>query len=94
MIIGVALKLENGTVLHLLKPARHCHFSAKYNEEGRKNGWDFPWKGWEGEILIHAKQGFVDENLNFLDRKTAAIYALRCGQIDKPKSTLFSEDLW
>jgi len=46
---------------------------------------------------VNGEQGFVDEKMNWYDRRRAATHALKCGQITKlkyHKELLFSEDLW
>ena len=39
-------------------------------------------------------QGFIDKRGFFYDRKEAATYAFKEGQIKEEKEILFSEDLW
>ena len=43
---------------------------------------------------VHGEQGFVTECGKFLSREDAAKVAFEAGQIPKPKTTLFSEDLY
>lgn len=46
---------------------------------------------------VLGEQGFVDEKMNFYDRKEAGEYAIKCGQIKELKYSndeLYSEDLW
>lgn len=94
MIVGVAVQYQ-GNLYALMRPARHCHFSATYNEKSRKAGWNFPWKGWKDPVFVSkGVQGFITSVGKFLDREEGAKYALEHGQIDKEKSMLFSEDLW
>ena len=50
-----------------------------------------------GEKVLGERQGFVDKKMNFYNRKKAAQYAIRCGQIKELKysdTDLYSEDLW
>jgi hypothetical protein len=82
MITGVALKLEDGTVVSLPKPNRHHHIIHQIND---------------GAVVSRATQGFVDDAGDFLDRREALGAALFAGQIKRKKgvlSELFSEDLW
>jgi hypothetical protein len=47
------------------------------------------------ELGIYEKeQGFITSKNRFIDRKEAAILAFTTGQIDKPKTELYSEDLY
>lgn len=46
------------------------------------------------EPPISGKQGFVTKDGEFVDRKEAAEIAFKCGQILKPSTELFSEDLY
>jgi hypothetical protein len=39
-------------------------------------------------------QGFVTDGGEFLNRELSAIHAFECGQINRNKAMLFSEDLW
>ena len=51
----------------------------------------------DGVKPVGGEQGFVDERMNFYDRKRAAVYALKCGQIKKLKYSedeLYSEDIY
>jgi hypothetical protein len=96
MITGVAVRLDDGTVLALSRPARHWNLSKPHNDANRAEGWDVPWEGWDGRVLAH-EQGFVDETGAFLTREEAAKHAIACGQITDTKfqpDKLFSEDLW
>jgi len=95
MIVGVAALYE-GNLYALMRPARHCNFSAAYNEHSRQAGWDFPWAGWEDTVFMHkGVQGFITSEGKFLDRKEGAKYAFEHGQIkEEEKGMLFSEDLW
>lgn len=96
MIAGVAIKLADGRVLSLPKPARHSNLHREYNEKSRAKGWDFPWEGYdiEREEWGHGELGFVTDTGDFLSREEAAQHALECGQINAPRSGIFSEDLW
>lgn len=94
MIVGVAVRLADGEVRSLPKPARHCHLFAEYNETSRARGWDSPWAGWPSEEVRHGEQGFVDDEGRFLSRAEAAAHAFACGQIPAPRLGLFSEDVW
>ena len=44
--------------------------------------------------LKHGEEGFVTTQGLFLDREKAAMVALMCGQIKRPKKKLISEDLY
>ena len=44
--------------------------------------------------LRGGEQGFITDTGEFVNRRDAADIAYFCGQIEKPKLTLFSEDLW
>lgn len=95
MIVAVAIRLKDGRVLSLPRPARHCHFSAEYNAVSRALEWDVPWEGWPWKVRRGCVQGFLDETGVFYNRKAALKYALACGQIASSKlNQLFSEDLW
>ena len=46
---------------------------------------------------VLGEQGFVDEKMNFYDRKRGAKHAIECRQIKELKysdTELYSEDLW
>ena len=43
--------------------------------------------------LMGGKQGFITNELRFVDRETAALIAFKAGQTDKDKKMLMSEDL-
>lgn len=46
---------------------------------------------------VLGEQGFVDEKMNFYDRKRGATHAIEYGQIKELKysdTELYSEDLW
>jgi hypothetical protein len=82
MIVGVALKLEDGTIVSLPKPFRHHHVIREIND---------------GALVSRAVQGFVDDAGRFLDREDALDAARRSGQMEWKKGglpQLFSEDLW
>ena len=96
MIVGVAIRSNEGHLYALMRPARHCNFSAKYNEMSRKKGWPFPWVGWDASIMRFSRgeQGFITNEGKFLDREEAARHAYFHGQVSRLKLALFSEDLW
>jgi len=85
MIVGVAIKKEH-LVFCLPEPFRHHHVIAMmvniYPEF-------HPFKPFK-------EQGFITDDWKYLDRKTAAKYALENGQCTELISppNLFSEDLW
>ena len=86
MIIGVAFKTEDGTIISMMKPKRHHHiirYMAGHPSYDR------------GDIA-RSIQGFITEKGVFLNRVEAAEYALEIKQITKMISSkwLFSEDLW
>lgn len=85
-MVKAAAILVDGEVWTLPRPVRHCHLIEVWSNSHWQNGKP-------GRIGEHI-QGFVDDKGNFIDRQTAAEIAFACGQIDKPKKTLFSEDLW
>lgn len=89
MIVGVAVKLGDGRVLSLPRPARHCHLFAEYNERAQT-----PWEGWPGSLIREGEQGFVDDQGVFLNRREAARHAFYCDQIAMATNGLFSEDVW
>jgi hypothetical protein len=97
MITGVAVRLVDGTVLALSRPARHWNLSLEHNNAHREDGMDVPWVGWSHALMDDNEQGFVDETGAFLTREEAAKHAIACGQITDTKfqpDKLFSEDLW
>lgn len=80
MIIASAILWED----KIYTGKRHCNIIS---DMVTKHGIKPPIKG---------KQGFIDENGNFLDRKTAAKIAIETKQIEKLNwpPLLYSEDLW
>lgn len=89
MIVGVAMRLSNGKVHAIRRPARHCHLFAEYNQ---RTGTRF--KGWPSAQIRGGEQGFITDRGVFLSREDAAAHAFECGQIDHLKAGLFSEDVW
>lgn len=84
MITGVAIRLRDGTVHSLPKPARHhqvMHAVLGRNLELRRAGY---------------VQGFVTDGGDFLDRYEARDHAVACRQVlaHRVGLGLFSEDLW
>lgn len=94
MIVGVAIKLKDGRVFALPRPARHCNLFEAYNTKAREAGWPFPWKGWPSKLLRRGEQGFISSSCRFLTREEAASHAKACGQYIGEREGLFSEDLW
>jgi hypothetical protein len=45
-------------------------------------------------IITQEMQGFVTDDDKFINREEAAKIAYECGQINKPKRELFSEDIF
>lgn len=84
-ITGVAIKI-NGDIYSLPKPARHSDLIRHLCEKTTI----------KSILGTRAAQGFVDENGEFLDRKSALQRAIAAGQITwhVPGVLLFSEDLW
>jgi len=82
MIVAVAVKL--GQLIYTMpRPNRH------YNVMHRMSDEKIPLAGRE--------QGFLTDKGEFLDRDSAALHAIECGQITEckfVKNHLFSEDLW
>jgi hypothetical protein len=80
-IIGVAFRCHDGTVVPLLRPARHFNLPPALPD---------------GVRMTQEGQGFVDASGRFLDRETARSRALETGQCKLPRHgrLLFSEDLW
>lgn len=90
MIIGVAVKFGDFIEVRLPAPNRHCHCFWHFAEV---SGLETPPVGMKsgGE-----NQGFYTHTGKYLNRKQALAYVKRIKQpvIGKPKSHLFSEDLW
>ena len=84
MIIGAAVIGYDGVVVWLPPPARH-HTIMRHMVDDLKH-----------PIPINGKQGFIDNEIGFVDRIRAAACAINCGQIDKLNwpPYLYSEDLW
>ena len=84
MIIGVAIKRNDGRVFSLPKPFRHSHVIMMMVRIC-----DFP-------KPIIDEQGFITHDGIFLERNEAGKYAIECGQIEKLSwpPDLYSEDLW
>lgn len=85
MIKGVAIKLNDGSVLQMSKPCRHHHCFAF----ARENGLDISKKSKD--------QGFYTEHCEFMSRKESMKYVKHIGQPiirDNNSKILFSEDLW
>lgn len=82
MIIAVAIRTEQDTY-ELPRPARHHDLIHKLAEMGHTTP-------------ITGEQGFIDDQVGFVDRELAARIALWEGQIEKLHAppNLFSEDLW
>lgn len=84
-ITHVALKLQNGRVFKLPKPARHgdvISYMATMSNRG---------------AIALATQGFVTAGGEFLNRREAMAVASINGQLKKGqegKPELYSEDLW
>ena len=79
MITQAAVKL-GGVIYTLPKPARHHDIlHDMYQKLGR---------------APLAEQGFLNDNGDFLNRTEAAKEALKCAQIAKEVTVLFSENLW
>lgn len=84
MIIAAAI-LYNGSLWTLPKPARHCDILTYMIECGVSTP------------IAGDDQGFITDEIKFIDRKQAVSHAKACGQIVEPKfqqNALFSEDLW
>lgn len=79
-ITHVAIR-HNGKVYSLPPPNRHNHVIRLAVEDGVQH-------------VGQHEQGFLDSAGRFLSREEAADVAYKAGQIDHPKSGLFSEDLW
>ena len=85
MIVGVAIKAEDGTVYSLSKPNRHGAVIVKMVHEGCQK-----------PVTKNAIQGFILDDGDFVDRSVGLEIAKKNGQY-KPKyvrGKLFSEDLW
>ena len=84
MIIAAAIKWE-GEVYSVPNPGRHNHVFALMCKK-------FP----DGRPFIDEEQGFLTDQGKFLDRISAAEYAIEKGQIRELKwpPLLYSEDLW
>ena len=89
MIIAAAIKHEPTGIV--TTGVRHAQcFERFWNEHPE-------FKESYGDMVVaknNIKQGFVTNKNEFMERKEAAEYAYRNGQISKPQKTLFSEDLW
>jgi hypothetical protein len=84
MIVAVAI-IHRGVVYSLPRPNRHHHVIRLIAER-------------TGADRVDGEQGFLDDLGNFLNRETALLHALACGQVPPPKARsnrrLYSEDLW
>jgi hypothetical protein len=76
----VAIEFADLT-LSLPRPNRHHHVIQRYHADTGKTG-------------SGVRQGFMTSQGRFVDRSEAARLAFAAGQIEKPKPTLYSEDLW
>jgi hypothetical protein len=85
VIVGVALKLPDGTVQSLPRPHRHNDLIYECKQAGMSR-----------IFVVRGEQGFVDEQGRFLGRREAGVHAVSCGQIERLAwpPELFSEDLW
>jgi hypothetical protein len=81
-IVGVALRHPDGRVIALPKPCRHGDLFKVADSLGIDAA------DWE--------QGFMHESRGFVDRQSAKLTALICGQMksETPHAELFSEDVW
>ena len=86
MIIGVAFKTEDGTIISMMEPNRHHHIIRYMSQHPSYDRGD----------IARSEQGFITHKGVFLNRAEAAEYALEIKQITKMISSkwLFSEDLW
>lgn len=81
MITHVAIVIQ-GVTHSLPKPNRHHHIIHQIASESGGS--------------VSGKQGFLDDQGNFLDRIEALRHAIACGQITQGKwgGQLYSEDVW
>ena len=84
MILKAAIKTKDGKIYSLDVPARHHNIFRECNIESS---------------LIDHVQGFIDNNIGFVDREKAMEIVNKQNQklIRKktyPENQLFSEDLW
>lgn len=86
MIVGVAIKMSNGTILSLPKPNRHGDvIKLSFTKYGRYD---------QSSI-----QGFVNRAGVFFNREEAMVHAIKFGQasarlLERNDTSLYSEDLW
>ena len=86
-ILTAAVKTSDGVIHILPRPNRHAdivHVLRKAEEHKSTI------------IIAKGKQGFLADDGNFYDRKSAAKIAVNSGQIKRLEypPTLFTEDLW
>ena len=83
MIVAAAIRLNNGLVLTLPKPARHIDIAIAIRVHCGG---------------LSEEHGFLSDTGHFMSRKVAMDYAQRCGQklLKAPNERLglFTEDLW
>ena len=86
MIVGVAVKIEDITIA-LPKPNRHSDCIAILQsislDRSVENNWG-----------RSSNQGFIDEFGKYYTRPEASKHAFDCGQIEKDRGAITSEDLW
>jgi hypothetical protein len=86
MIIGVAVRLKDGTEIRMPSPHRHCDI-LQFAHQGGKN-----------DACGGKNQGFYTTTGEYLDREQAMQYVRSIGQKLLPMQcghmNLFSEDLW
>lgn len=81
-IVGVAIKHTNGNLYFMSSPASHRDLMSVMASNFKV----FP--------ANNDELGFIDDNVNFLDRIEALELAHTCGQTEKTEGTLSSDDLW
>lgn len=87
LIVGVALRTQDGVVVSLPKPARHHNVIHQMTEAG-----------YTREQIARSDQGFVTDRGRWVRRVPAKLMAQDAGQIIRDSSggsrELFSEDVW
>lgn len=85
MIHAAAIRLANGEIYQMKRPARHADVE-RHIVYGLKLS------------MVGAERGFITDAGQWLRRKPAGRHAVKCGQVAHDKINwnlgLFSEDVW
>jgi hypothetical protein len=89
-IVAAAIKDTNGGVHYMSPPARH--YNIIWWMKGRYN----QLTGMPDIFFDDGEQGFITNEMKFVDRREAMKITMAAGQYDNPDNDdeLFSEDLW